>query len=125
MVADKKQSADEITDQPIHGNGDSAERAAADAGKGYRTEEFVRVRQQLTDRLDRVKEELARVDAEDVGRRAADWVKQNPLLAASLAAGVGILLGRGLMSLLSKPEPPSLAERTRAGARRVDRKSVV
>lgn len=126
MVADKK-SADEITEKPIHGNGDAAAQAAEQEGatgkKPYRTEEFVRVRKQLTERLDRVKEELARVDAEDVGRRMADWVKANPLLAAALAAGTGIILGRGLMSLLTPPEPPSIRDRTRARAQHLSRQA--
>ena len=128
MVADKSSSAGEITEQPIHGNGDSAAQAVADqaensGGKSYRTEEFVRVRKQLVDRLDRVKEEIARVDAEDVGRKVADWVKENPLLSAAIAAGTGIVLGRGLMSLLSTPEPPTLAARTRKRARNFSRQA--
>ncbi|MDX1741911.1 MAG: hypothetical protein R3178_11480 [Rhodothermales bacterium] len=127
MVAEKKE-AGEITDQPLHGNGDSAPdegEGAKDQGgkKPYRTEEFVRVRRQLTERLDKVKEELARVDAEDMGRRMADWVKENPLLAAALAAGTGILLGRGLISLLSSPEPPPLRERARRRARHISRQA--
>lgn len=126
MAAEKKSSAEEITEQPIHGNGDSAAKSRPDSdrdpeGKEYRTEEFVRVRKQLSERLDRVKEELARVDADEMGRRMAEWVKKNPLLAAALAAGTGILLGRGLMSLLSRPAPPTLAQRTRKQARQFTR----
>jgi ElaB/YqjD/DUF883 family membrane-anchored ribosome-binding protein len=123
MVADKKAS-DEITDKPLHGNGDATAQAGDQEGtKSYRTEEFVRVRRHLTERLDKVKEELARVDAEDMGRRVADWVKENPLLAAALVAGTGIILGRGLMSLLSSPEPPPLSERARRRARRISRQA--
>jgi ElaB/YqjD/DUF883 family membrane-anchored ribosome-binding protein len=128
MVADNNSSAGEITEQPIHGNGDTAAQAVADqaedsGGKSYRTEEFVRVRKQLVDRLDRVKEEIARVDAEDVGRKVAVWVKENPLLSAAIAAGTGILLGRGLISLLSTPEPPTLAARTRKRAGSISRQA--
>ncbi len=126
-MADNNPPTGEIAENPpVNGNGSAAAATSTEEdvktstgeGKHYRAEEFVRVKkQQFADRLGRVKEEFAQVDVDDLGKRAANWVRENPVLAVTIAAGAGILIGRGLVSLLRSPQPPPLSVRAGRQAR--------
>ncbi len=120
-MADNSPSPEEISDNPLNENGNAAtveeELTANGDGTSYTKEEFVKAKNQIADRLGRMKEDLAKVDTEDVARRAGEWVRENPLLAISIAAGAGILMGRGLVALLTPSPPPPLPERARRRAR--------
>lgn len=119
-MAEQNTHPEDVTENPIGGNGDGAaveEASSKEGKKSYKTkEEFVRARNEIADRLGRVREDLAKVDTEDVGRRVGEWVRENPLLAISIATGAGILMGRGLTALLTPSPPPPLSERARRRA---------
>ena len=120
IVAEQNIPPEDVTENPLGGNGKGAavEEATPEEGrKSYKKkEEFVRARNQIADRLGRVREDLAKVDTEDLGRRVGEWVRENPLLAISIAAGAGILMGRGLTALLTPSPPPPLSVRARRRA---------
>lgn len=71
---------------------------------------------ELKEATNRLRTEIQKIDMEQVGESAKDWVKENPGLALFLAIGAGMLVGRAVTKALEPPPPPRLSERARRHA---------
>ncbi len=74
---------------------------------------YQKARTELMDTIGRLRNELDRLDLQQTGDRVQVWVKENPALAALLALGGGILVGRVIAEALRPAPPPPVTIRAR------------
>ncbi len=96
--------------------------AQPEGGSGTLADAYEKTRKELNEALNRLREQLARLDTEAAAQRARDWVAQNPALALLIALGAGVVTGR-LIALAVEPAPPPLRERARRSAAKLARKA--
>ncbi|MGI9175409.1 MAG: hypothetical protein ACR2GR_08855 [Rhodothermales bacterium] len=95
-------------EEPTHSNGAHTSEAAA---------AYEDAKNELLDAAAKLRAEVEKFDLEQAQQRARGWVEENPLLAASLAAGAGILVGRVVIKAVTPAPPPPLPVRARNRAR--------
>jgi ElaB/YqjD/DUF883 family membrane-anchored ribosome-binding protein len=66
---------------------------------------YERARLEMNQALERLRSEINRLDMQQAQERAVGWVRENPALAAAIAAGMGIAIGR-LLGMALRPAPP-------------------
>ena len=95
-------------EEPTHNNGAHASEASA---------AYEEAKSELLDAAAKLRAEVERFDVEQAQQRARGWIEENPLLAASLAAGAGIFVGRLMIKAVTPAPPPPLPVRARNRAR--------
>ena len=91
---------------------EKAEQAADDIAGAYAD-----ARRELNESMNRLRYEMAQFDAAQARARARTWVEENPVLAAFLAVGAGIVVGKLIAKAVRPAPPPTLGERLRQQSR--------
>lgn len=98
-----------------------------EAGGGQQQNEVERQRREIADAYEsarremneavaRLRQEIERIDLDRARQQTEDWVKENPALAAMVAVGAGIVLGKVLSGAFRPAPPPPLPVRLRKRA---------
>lgn len=77
---------------------------------------YERAKKDLADAVQKLREEVERLRVDQAAQKARDWVQENPVIAAMLAVGGGILVGRLLASVFRPAPPPPWPVRARRRA---------
>jgi ElaB/YqjD/DUF883 family membrane-anchored ribosome-binding protein len=77
---------------------------------------YEKARREMNDAVAKMRQEIEQIDFNQARQKAEDWTKQNPALAAAIAVGAGILLGKVISSALRPAPPPPLPVRLRKKA---------
>lgn len=91
----------EESSQPVNGAGASQ---SSDPFGGSIDEEFEAAQKEIQAAMSEMRREFARANVEEAKSKARSWVERHPVLAVSMAVGVGIVIGRAV-SVALQPDP--------------------
>lgn len=103
---------DRGTAKGIHATRDVLNREVEQIAAAYEA-----ARKELVHAVGSLRQEMERIDLQRARSSARGWVEENPALSVFLAAGAGVLVGRGLSAAMEPAPPPPLRERARAQGR--------
>ena len=69
-------------------------------------ERYANAKREINESINRLRYEMAQFDAAKAREQARHWVEENPALAAFLAVGAGIVIGKLVSKAFQPPPPP-------------------